>query len=193
MLKPSKDSLFAVLSRSPWWLSLVIAAALFGVTGLLLPQMAAFAAGAPFLVIAAYAAWRQMKTPSPRRVAEVLERLRALPWEQFSTLIAEAYRRQGYEVVALDGGAADYELRKDASVSVVGCRRWKVAQTGVAPLRELVKVRQTRGARQCVYVVAGKLSANAQVFARHNGIELLSGEDLAKLLGRLLDHLSSSG
>ena len=40
-----KNSLFAILGRSPWWISALIAAAVFGATRLFLPvEMAIFSA-----------------------------------------------------------------------------------------------------------------------------------------------------
>ncbi|MBI2320264.1 MAG: restriction endonuclease [Betaproteobacteria bacterium] len=156
-----------------------------------LPAVAALAAGAPFVAIAAYAAWRQARAPSAARVAAVLEGLRAMSWEQFSALIEGAYRRQGYEVAALKGPGADFELRKEGRLGLVSCKRWKVAQTGITPLRDLLEAKRARDARECIYVAAGEFSANAREFAAKNGIRLLSGTELAQLLGPLADHFST--
>ena len=59
----SKESLFAILSRQPWWLSVLVAGALFGSAQLFLPGMIAAAIAIPFLGIACYAGWRQMRSP----------------------------------------------------------------------------------------------------------------------------------
>lgn len=185
-LKPSKDSLFGVLTRSPWWLSLAIAAALFAIFRLFLPPLAAATAGLPFLAIAVFAAWRQMSAPSPASAAKVLEQLRALSAEQFCALLAEAYGRRGYAITPVKGGGADFELRKDARVSLVKCSRWKVAQTGIASLRELLAAKGTHAAAECIYIAAGEITANAQVFARENAIQLLYGVELAQMFARPL-------
>ena len=58
-----------------------------------------------------------------------LDSLRALPWKRFEDVLAEAYRRRGYQVVETLGGGADggvdLRLRKDGQVIVVQCKRWK--------------------------------------------------------------------
>jgi restriction system protein len=114
----SKDSLFSLLTRAPWWVSVVIAAALFAAIRLFLPEIAAFFAALPFLVIAGYAGWRQWRTPSATRVDDTLGKLRAMSWENFSALINEAFRRDGYGVSEIADGAADLELRKSGRVVV---------------------------------------------------------------------------
>ena len=69
-LKIAPNSLFAVLLRSPWWASLGIAVALALLMRLLLPKEYAVAGmlGAfPFVVIAAIAAWKQLRARPARR------------------------------------------------------------------------------------------------------------------------------
>jgi restriction system protein len=179
----AKRSLFAILSRSPWWLSLLIAAALFMTVRQFMPEYAALASTLPFLVIAAYAGWRQMRAPSDESGANALARLRALSWPAFAALIEEAFRRDGHAPVALAGGAADYELRKNGRVALLACKRWRVAQTGIEPLRELLQAKQAADADECIYAAAGELSPNARQFAAQNGVRLLCAADLAQFLG----------
>ena len=63
-LRMNKNSLFAILSRSPWWVSFLIAAGLFMAIRQFLPDYAAAFSTLPFLGIAAYAGWRQLRAPS---------------------------------------------------------------------------------------------------------------------------------
>jgi restriction system protein len=66
-LRMAEKSLFAVLLHEHWWISLLIALVLGGVTAALLPaayQGAVAVSGFPFAVIAALAAWRQRDLPS---------------------------------------------------------------------------------------------------------------------------------
>lgn len=184
MLKPRKDSLFAVLSRSPWWISLLIAAALFFGIRVFLPDMVAFASTVPFIGIACYAAWKQLQVPSAARVTDVLARLRDMAWAEFSEQIAAAFRRDGYEVIALDGGAADFELRRNGRVTLVACKRWKVASTGIGPLKELHAQWKACDAADCMYVAAGDFTANARAFALEKGIRLVADTELTRLVGK---------
>ena len=178
----ANQSLFSILSRSPWWVSIIIAAALFAGVRLFLPDIAAFCAALPFLVIAGYAGWRQLRTPGAKNVAESLARLRAMSWQDFCALTGEAFRRDGYSVTAIARGAADFELRKNGRVSVVTCKRWKVVQTGVGPLRELVEAMRSHDAQEGIYVAAGDFSAQAREFAVEKSIRLISDAALVRLV-----------
>jgi restriction system protein len=139
-------------------------------------------AALPFLVIGAYAGWRQLRAPSAERIAATLEALRAMPWDEFSAALEGAFRREGHGVSRLNIPGADFELSKSGSVCLVSCKRWKVARTGIEPLRELEAARATRNAQECIYVVAGEITENATAFAASNKFRLLHGAELAKLL-----------
>ncbi|MEK7360461.1 MAG: restriction endonuclease [Pseudomonadota bacterium] len=180
----AKRSLFTILSGSPWWLSVLIAAAVFMAVRQFMPDYAAVASTLPFVVIAGYAAWRQSRVPNSERVVEVLAALRALSWQEFAAKMEAAFRSEGYAVAALTRGAADFELRKNGRVALASCRRWKVAQTGIEPLRELFQAKETAGAQECVYVAAGGLSQNARQFAAQKEIRLLCADELAQFLAR---------
>ena len=177
-----KNSLFAVLLRSPWWASLAVAAGVVAVLRLVLPDLYAIFAAAPFIVIAAYAAWKQLRAPSATKLARSLEALRSQPWQEFAGAVESAFQRAGYTVSRLDSREADFELTKAGRVSLVSCKRWKAARTGVEPLRELHAARRKREAQECIYIAAGEISANASSFAAQNNVKLLYGAELAKLL-----------
>jgi restriction system protein len=181
-LEMHKNSLFAVLLRSPWWASLLVAAGLGSALRLALPDVYAFFAALPFIAIAACAAWRQLRAPSAAKVAQSLEALRARPWDEFAAALESAFRRDGYSVMRLDGRDADLELTRAGRVSLVSCKRWKVARTGIEPLRELHAARRRREAHECIYVAAGEVTENAAAFSAQTGIRLLRGAELAKLL-----------
>lgn len=183
----AKRSLFAILSRSPWWVSVLIAAALFMAVRLFMPDYAALAATLPFLGIAGYAGWRQSRVPNSERVVAVLATLRAMSWQEFAAIMEAAFRSEGYAVVALTRGTADFELRKNGRVALAGCKRWKVAQTGMEPLRELLLAKETAGAQECIYVAAGDMSQNARQFAAQKEIRLLCDAELAQFLARTKD------
>lgn len=180
----NKNSLFAVLLRSPWWISLVVAAGMVAALRLVLPVVYAVFAALPFIVIGVYAAWQQLRAPSAARVAEQLEALRATAWEDFAGTVEAVFRRDGYTVNRLDGKGADFELIRAGRVSLLGCKRWKAMRTGIEPLRELHAARRKREAHDCIYIAVGEVTDNALAFSRDNNIRLLHGAELAKLLSR---------
>ena len=188
-LTMNKNSLFAILLRSPWWVSGGIAAALYAVARLLLPEefgLYALFLALPFLVIAVYVGWQALRAPSEAGIAVTLDALRSMAWKEFSAAVEEAFRRDGYGVTRVEAAAVDFQLTKSGRVSVVGCKRWKVARTGIEPLRELDAARQACDAPECIYISAGEVSENARAFAAEKLIRLLHGAELVRLFaGRL--------
>ena len=178
----ARNSLFAILLRSQWWISVAAAAGIFAAARLVLPEIYAFFVALPFAVIGAYAGWQQRRAPSAARVAGTLQRLRAMSWDEFSGAIEDAFRRDGYIVSRTPGAEADFELSKAGRILLVGCKRWKVAHTGIEPLRELEAARHAREAHECIYVAAGEITDNARAFATEKNFRLLHGAELAKLL-----------
>jgi restriction system protein len=78
-------------------------------------------------------------------------------------------------------GAADFELERAGRVSFVAAKRWKASHTGVEPLKALAAAGEARGAAECVYVLDGEMTRNAQKFAEKSRIRPLRGADLVRL------------
>jgi restriction system protein len=180
----ASESLFTILSRQPWWLSVLVGALLFAAMQLIFPALAPFVA-LPFIGIGAWLAWKQLRAGVPFNVPERLAKLREMPWENFSLVVSEAYRRQGYTVEPSKFGAFDLQLRKGNRLTLVQCRRWKVNQVGVNPLRELNQAIEKQDAYNAIAITAGEFSENARIFVATTPITLVSGAELVKLVGRL--------
>jgi restriction system protein len=183
-LEMHQNSLFAVLLRSPWWVSLLVAIGLAAVLRMFLPLEFALFGGLPFAAIAAVAGWRQLKRPGPKRIAATLARARALSADAFCAALEEGFRRQGHGTRRGEG-AADLVLTHKGIVSVVGCRRWKAARTGIEPLREFDAATSESGAHKRIYVAVGEVSDSARELAAKKGIRLVQAEELAGLLSAL--------
>jgi restriction system protein len=181
-MKLAPNSLFAILLRSPWWISALVAAGVVAVSRLFLPTLYAVFAALPFMVIGAYAAWQQLRAPSAASVARSLERIRGLTAQQFSDALEDGFRSEGYAVSRLEGKEADLELVKAGRTSLVAYRRWKATRTGIEPLRELHAAARRREAHECVYVGTGEITDNALAFAARNSVRLVRGPELAALL-----------
>lgn len=147
-----------------------------------MPELYSVFVALPFLVIGCVAAWQQLRAPSAERIAATLESLRAQSWDEFSAALEDAFRRDGYSVSRPNIAGADLELTRSARVTVVGCKRWKVARAGIEPLRELDAAKQAREAHACIYVAAGEITDNARAFAAEKGMRLLHDAELANLL-----------
>jgi len=180
----SENSLYAVLMRSPWWVSFLVAAGVFALVRLVLPEGYAAFAISPLVIIGVIAAWRQLRVPRGAALEKRLQALRALPWEAFAPLLEQAWRRAGYQVAPFAGAGADYELSKAGRGTLVACKRWKASRTGVEPLRELTAARKAHGAGDCAYLAVGEITDTARDFATKNDVKLLQGAELAKLVRR---------
>lgn len=181
--KMSEKSLFAVLLRSPWWISFLLVAVIALLAGALLPKEYAgvgMLGGFPFFVIGCMAMWRQRNLPSAAEVEKGMSMLSSIGWRDFSALLETAFTRQGYTVKHLNG-AADMQLEKRGVLTVVSAKRWKAAALGVESLRELVAVRDALEARNCVCITLGQVSAKANEYAEQNRITLISDADLVAL------------
>lgn len=181
--KMSEKSLFAVLLRSPWWISFVLVAVIALAAGALLPKEYAgvgMLGGFPFFVIGCMAMWRQRNLPSAAELEKGMSMLSSMGWRDFSALLETAFTRQGYTVKHLHG-AADMQLEKKGVLTVVSAKRWKAAALGVESLRELVAARDALEARNCVCITLGQVSAKANEYAEQNRITLISDADLVAL------------
>lgn len=177
-----ENSLYAVLMRSPWWMSFAVAAAVFLLVRLFMePGYAAFGAS-PFVAIGVFAAWRQLRAPSAAETGRRLDALRGMTWESFAFVLQEAWRRQGYEVEPYAGAGADYELTRAGRRTLVACKRWKAARTGAEPLRELAAAAGSNAAGESLYFAVGEVTDGARKFADNHNIRLVQGPELARLV-----------
>ena len=179
------NSLFAILLRSSWWISVLVAAAIVVLSGIALPPKYFIfgAVGAlPFLVIGGIGLWRQLQRPSQARVARTVEAVTAMTWKDFSARLESAFRREGYEVGRLGGMGADFEMMKAGRKTLVNCKRWKASRTGLEPLRELVAARERHEADEVIYVATGQVTEQAARFVAEKRIQLMQGEDLTRVL-----------
>jgi restriction system protein len=180
----SKNSLFALLLRSPWWISFAVAAALALAARFIIPEKYAdyaMSIAIPFVVIGAIAAWKQSREPGAARVASTLDAIAEMSWREFSALMEQAFQRDGYAVTRTNG-AADFRLVKEGRISLVNCKRWKAASHGLEPLRELEDARKAQGVQEAIYVASGQITDNARRFAVVSGIVLMQGSELTRLL-----------
>ena len=64
----------------------------------------------------------------------------------------------------------------------MSCKRWKVARTGIEPLRELDRGEERAGRARMHSHFDGDISDNARAFAMEKSIQLVGGPELARLL-----------
>lgn len=183
--KMSEKSLFATLLRAPWWVSFLVMFGVAMVAGALLPEAyktAGMLGAFPFFVIGVMAAWRQRNAISASRIEELVEQARGMGWRDFSVLIEEALRQQGFVVTRLNDGPADFQIEKNGRVTLVSAKRWKAATVGAEHLRELLAVRESRDAFSCTCMSLGVFSQAAIDLANDSPMQLLGASNIAQLM-----------
>ena len=184
MLKMAPNSLFAILLRSPWWMSIGVALALALASKALLPDaywVVGAMSGLPFIGIGFVALRRQLNAPSASRAQAILTAAGNASWRDFAEALALAYRQEGYTVERLEG-AADLSIHRNGKTTLVAAKRWKAARLGDEGVRALHAAMAAHDASDCVYIALGQLSGNALRFVKAQKIQALQGAALAQLL-----------
>jgi restriction system protein len=183
--KMSEKSLFATLLRSPWWVSFLLMLAVALVAGALLPdayKTAGMLGAFPFLVIGVMAAWRQRDAISASRIDELVAQARSMGWRDFSILVEDALRQQGFAVSRLASGPADFAIEKNGRMTLVSAKRWKAATVGAEHLRELLAERESQQAFSCTCMSLGTFSQAALDLAHQSPMQLLGPANIAQLM-----------
>ena len=189
----------------PWWVSVILAGIvyftfkhwlpsiafenpIFKGMAPVLPSLAVPFAGLLLLIAfaSAFNSWRKGTLLESQRG---LETLRGINWREFEELVGEAYRRRGYAVAETGGGGADggvdLVLSKGSERLLVQCKHWKVQKVSVKVVRELFGVVSAEGAAGGILISSGTYTQEAKEFARANGIELVDGTQLMRLIAEV--------
>ena len=182
-LKMTEGSLFAVLLRSPWWYSALLGMLLV-VASLAVPNaqvaIVIVSLSLPFFGIAAFAAFKQSKLPSRKRMLEVDEQARGMTPADIAAKIADPYVEARFDAEEHPTNAAELELIRGNQTLLLSTKRFKAATTGVGPLKQLVAAGKNADATGYLYVTLGDVSDNARKFANENNIELIQAGRLAE-------------
>ena len=181
----AENSLFAILLRSPWWISIVIALALGALAMALLPEayrVVGAVSGVPFLVIGGMAALRQWRAPSAAQVARTQEAVRTMAWPAFAKELEDAFRRDGHQVAPGSGAPVDFVLERKGRRMLVAARRWKSARVGAELLRALHAAREAADAPDALCICLGELTDGARAFAAEHRIAVWQAAELAQAL-----------
>ena len=186
-----KSSWVDDLILAPWWVSAGLALVAYVILPTVLP-LPLVNGGLVLLitfVLLAISAVSGVRSLSNRLLLDSqtsLASLRDLPWNRFEDVLAEAYRRRGYQVVETLGGGADggvdLRLRKDGHAIVVQCKRWKGKPVPVQVVRELYGVMIDRRASAAKIVATTNFTADAVAFAKDKPIELVDSNALLRLV-----------
>ena len=208
MAKPSTPfPLLDTLRDGPAWLGPVLAVKAFAIVGIVLPIVLGIALGQGnryfalampgglFLGAAIMAVWvrGRMQRFAERRTLDrvrTIEDVRALDWQGFEALLAEAFRREGYAVRRNDGnapdGGVDVRLNRDGKTTLVQCKHWK-GKAGAPIVRELLGVVAAERAHAGIVVASGGFTKEAIGFAdqasrQGKPLRLIDGGELLRMI-----------
>ena len=180
----ARETLFNILLRQPWWVTLLVAFAMFAVAHAVFPPVAPFMA-LPFAILGVYIGFRQWRGNAGADAGERLEAIRAMTWEEFSGRVTEAYKRRGYTIDPSNNPAYDFRMTSDGRTTLLQCRRWKVNQVGIGPVRDLANAVSREEASRGICIAAGDFSEPATRLSRTEPVALITGAELVELLGKL--------
>ena len=205
MVRRKNSGLLEELSRVPWWVNILLAAAVFFGLKYFLPSIqfksqihqaiataiSGFSGIFTFVILVAalMSFFNQLKRKKLFENTDKFESIRQLSWQDFELLVGEYFRRRGYLVQENGGGGADggvdLVLTKANQKTIVKCKRWKNVQVGVNPVRELYGVMVAEKASACIFVSSGRYTQEAESFASNKPIELIDGGALYKLISEV--------
>lgn len=109
-----------------------------------------------------------------------------ITWQDFEVLVAELFRRHGFEVSLQGGdhpdGGIDAIVKRDGGVYLVQCKHWKAQRVGVKVVRELYGVVAAEGMDGGYVVTSGHFTPDAVDFAQGIAMQLINGRQLTALL-----------
>ena len=199
------EGLLDLLVLLPWWVSVVVSAVAYISLKFIVPTLnteniifQGFQTALPNVAhilalvllipapISAFNAWQKRKLLDNQ---ESIQTIRDLSWRKFEVLVAEAYRRQGYNVtenqtVGADGGV-DVRLEKNGDLHLVQCKNWKTSKVGVKVVREMYGVMIDEQASSVKIIISGMFTQEAHNFANDKPIDLIDGSQLETLIANV--------
>ncbi|WP_139558192.1 restriction endonuclease [Methylotetracoccus oryzae] len=115
-----------------------------------------------------------------------LARVRALPWQEFKTVCADALQLLGYRRdlgdVRSAPNNADLILHLGDAPVLVHCSRWRSLHVGIREVREFYDDVLAYGALRGVFVTSGTFTGAATLFSQGKPLDLIDGDRLGALL-----------
>jgi len=118
---------------------------------------------------------------------EIMAVVRDLSWEGYLSLIADIFRREGYEVFVgegPDGDVIDMEVTRGEERMLVNCQLRGLTQIDAAPLAEMAMVAARNGADGAFIISDGDFAPEAWSLADEEAVVLI---DRDTLMGLVLD------
>lgn len=113
-----------------------------------------------------------------------------IEWRRFEAVCEKLFAQAGFETKSQSHGADGgvdiwlYSRNAEGPVAVVQCKHWQGKAVGVRELREFFGVMASHQLKRGTYATTSTYSADAQQFAKDNGINALNGAGLLALIAK---------
>jgi hypothetical protein len=116
--------------------------------------------------------------------------LSRVPWQDFEILVANRFRRHGWEVAHCGYGHAgsrterevDLHMRRDAELALVQCRHESLCRVDAGTVERLLATAAEESADQVIIVTSGELPEDARQLAQSRGATIVEGEAVREML-----------
>jgi restriction system protein len=114
----------------------------------------------------------------------------AIEWRRFEAVCEKLFDQAGFETKSqshgADGGVDIWLHSRNAEgpVAVVQCKHWQGKAVGVKELREFYGVMASNKLARGTYATTSTYTADAQQFAKDNGVNALDGKGLLALIAK---------
>ena len=176
---PTVDTLLDLAAKAPWWAGASLAAmsalALQGAAQIVLPMVGLSAALASVLA-------RRKQAGTVVADDDVLDGMNR---REFESLVAESFRRQGYQIAESAVEGTDITLRKDRQTWLVHCKPWRAAKVDADVVETFISDLKVRGAAGGFIMSSGRFTREAVAFASGKPVQLIAGPALQLLIKKL--------
>lgn len=113
-----------------------------------------------------------------------------IEWRRFEAVCEKLFGQAGFETKSqshgADGGVDIWLHSRNAEgpVAVVQCKHWQGKAVGVKEVREFLGVMASHGLKRGTYATTSTYTADAQQFAKSNGINAMDGKGLLALIAK---------
>ena len=113
----------------------------------------------------------------------------AIEWRRFEAVCEMLFGQAGFETRSQTHGADGgvdiwlYSRHAEGAAAIVQCKHWQGTPVGVKEVREFFGVMASHKLQRGTFATSSVYTADAQKFAKDNGISALDGAGLVKLIG----------
>jgi restriction system protein len=110
----------------------------------------------------------------------------AIEWRRFEALCEALFAQAGFETESQSHGADGgvdiwlYSANAEGAAAIAQCKHWNTKPVGVREMREFFGVMASHQLKRGTYATSSTYTADAQQFAKTNGINALNGAALLK-------------